>query len=461
MNNWREIISKAPMNYETGKWEKPPSPYSGQGNSVANTMARRMKEANAQHKEKEMKDMQRLVEQQIESKLPQMAELGQTRIRIPRAKIESYNINIGDSGEDYETPANEFMQNLKSLLGAGMNVGIDGKDVIIDTGSGNLATRGGKTLNPETGEPMGRMQAMGQRAKDAVGRTSMGAKMGMKRFGRTQKAEEEHLEVVSDAILKAKSILQEAEHLGTVEMKEPVTGEEVNRKKPKKNPTEEKFDNPQIDGYGHVGSKHYIGKELTERYNGIKEQLATVDDQIAKAYVDGAASSRQELINKRIRIENSLDDVSKSILTKTVLDSMYVLETIVKATATHTPAFVDTIQKTMAQLENLMEQFNAGEMDKDEYERRYKKIKNSLHAEASSPGGHDSGHNKPIVAKSDLVRKDLKMLDELMQRFKAGEITEDEMHAEYNSRVRESLLDEASSPGGHDSIDEEDEDDLL
>ena len=453
MSNWRETIRKNPMNYETGKFEPTASPYSGDGGSVRQESARQQKELDSGRRQALDKKLQQLVMQQVETQLPQMAERGQTRIRIPRTKLESYGIDIG--GED---DGEVVVRRLKKLLGRGLRIGAEGKDLIIDAGRGQMATRDGKTLNPETGEPMGRMETMGRNLRDKFDSTRMGEAMGRRKFMRKG---EEHLEVVTDAILKAKSVLQEAEHLGTVEMKEPVTGEEVNRKKPKKNPTEETFDNPQIDGYGHVGSEHYIGKELTERYNGIKEQLATVDDQIAKAYVDGAASSRQELINKRIRIENSLDDVSKSILTKTVLDSMYVLETIVKATATHTPAFVDTISKTMAQLEALMDEFNAGEMDRDEYERKFKRIKGSLHEEASSPGGHDSGDGQPRVKKSDLVRKDAKMLDELMQRFKAGDITEEEMLSEYDSRVRDSLMDEASSPGGHDSIDEEDEDDLL
>lgn len=256
--------------------------------------------------------------------------------------------------------------------------------------------------------------------------------------------------IIELAILKAKEILQEAGHLGTLELDEDVMGEEVDVKKPKKNPSEEKLDNPQIDGYGHVGEKHYIGKELIDRYEGINAQLSNVNEEIAKAYVDGASSTRQELINKRIRIENSLDTVSKSILSKTVLDSMLALETIVKSTENYSPAFIETISKTMAELESLMDEFNAGEMDKDEYQRRYKRIRGSLHEEASSPGGHDSGDGR-YRKSTDGVEKNVGKLDDLMARFKAGEITAEEMEREYKDDVRGSLGEEGSSPGGHDS----------
>ena len=40
------------------------------------------------------------------------------------------------------------------------------------------------------------------------------------------------------AIAKAKEIIQEASHLGTLELNEPLTGEEVKVKKPKENPKE-------------------------------------------------------------------------------------------------------------------------------------------------------------------------------------------------------------------------------
>ena len=42
--------------------------------------------------------------------------------------------------------------------------------------------------------------------------------------------------IVELAILKAKEVLQEAEHLGTLKLDEPLTGEEVKVKRPKKNP---------------------------------------------------------------------------------------------------------------------------------------------------------------------------------------------------------------------------------
>lgn len=55
--------------------------------------------------------------------------------------------------------------------------------------------------------------------------------------------------MVELAILKAKEILQEAEHLGTLELDENVMGEEMKVKKPKKNPSEVKMgDMSNIDG---------------------------------------------------------------------------------------------------------------------------------------------------------------------------------------------------------------------
>tara|TARA_A100001391_G_scaffold107511_1_gene72035 strand:- start:153 stop:638 length:486 start_codon:yes stop_codon:yes gene_type:complete len=55
--------------------------------------------------------------------------------------------------------------------------------------------------------------------------------------------------IVELAILKAKEILQEAEHLGTLELDENVMGEEMKVKKPKKNPSEVKMgDMSNIDG---------------------------------------------------------------------------------------------------------------------------------------------------------------------------------------------------------------------
>ena len=72
-------------------------------------------------------------------------------------------------------------------------------------------------------------------------------------------------EIIQEAIAKAKEIIQEAGHLGILENKDDLMGEEVKVKKPKKNPAEEKIKNPTAkddtsSGYGHVGDKHYIGK---------------------------------------------------------------------------------------------------------------------------------------------------------------------------------------------------------
>ena len=46
-------------------------------------------------------------------------------------------------------------------------------------------------------------------------------------------------EIIQEAIAKAKEIIQEAGHLGILENKDDLMGEEVKVKKPKKNPSEE------------------------------------------------------------------------------------------------------------------------------------------------------------------------------------------------------------------------------
>ena len=43
------------------------------------------------------------------------------------------------------------------------------------------------------------------------------------------------------AISKAKEVIQEASHLGALELKEPLTGEEVKVSRPKENPKEVKL----------------------------------------------------------------------------------------------------------------------------------------------------------------------------------------------------------------------------
>ena len=47
--------------------------------------------------------------------------------------------------------------------------------------------------------------------------------------------------IIELAIAKAKEVIQEAGHLGTLELKEPLTGEEVKVTRPKENPKEVKL----------------------------------------------------------------------------------------------------------------------------------------------------------------------------------------------------------------------------
>ena len=62
---------------------------------------------------------------------------------------------------------------------------------------------------------------------------------------------------VSLAIEKAKEVIQAFQDGTTVEMEGDLQGEEVKLKKPKKNPAEEKVDNPvgKEEGYGYVKVK--------------------------------------------------------------------------------------------------------------------------------------------------------------------------------------------------------------
>ena len=89
------------------------------------------------------------------------------------------------------------------------------------------------------------------------------------------------------AIMKAKVVLSEAKHLGILPNKDDAMGEVVKTKRPNKNPKEEKLGNPVAkddanSGYGHVGSKHYIGKSyddaIIKAVNEVIKELGNPDD---------------------------------------------------------------------------------------------------------------------------------------------------------------------------------------
>ncbi len=82
--------------------------------------------------------------------------------------------------------------------------------------------------------------------------------------------------MVELAILKAKEILQEAEHLGTLELDENVMGEEMKVKKPKKNPSEEKM--PQLS--------NIEGKEDKVNDGTMKKSILTAVDDLLKVMAE-------------------------------------------------------------------------------------------------------------------------------------------------------------------------------
>lgn len=82
---------------------------------------------------------------------------------------------------------------------------------------------------------------------------------------------------VSLAIEKAKEVIQAFQDGTTVEMEGDLQGEEVKLKKPKKNPAEEKVDNPvgKEEGYGYVSKLEQQRDENHDEWNEItgNEQL--------------------------------------------------------------------------------------------------------------------------------------------------------------------------------------------
>ena len=105
--------------------------------------------------------------------------------------------------------------------------------------------------------------------------------------------------LVRTAIIKAKEAIQEAGHLGIIENKDPVMGEEVKVKRPPKNPKEEKIDNPVADddtssGYGHAGSKEYFGKafDLISKLNPKTEKLL---DELQAELAEADEEKREEV----------------------------------------------------------------------------------------------------------------------------------------------------------------------
>ena len=91
------------------------------------------------------------------------------------------------------------------------------------------------------------------------------------------KIEKEEM-LVHATIEKAKEVIQEAKHLGTMENKDDVNGETVKVKRPNKNPKEEKVKNPVStddvnSGYGLAGDDSEWKATLARNPQQIEESM--------------------------------------------------------------------------------------------------------------------------------------------------------------------------------------------
>jgi len=107
--------------------------------------------------------------------------------------------------------------------------------------------------------------------------------------------------IVELAILKAKEILQEAKHLGTLELDEDVMGEEMKVKKPKKNPSEVKMgDMSNIDG-----------KEDKTNDGTMKKAILGAVDDLLKVMAEQEA--RDMISGEMNAIHNRLKELAESL----------------------------------------------------------------------------------------------------------------------------------------------------
>tara|TARA_R100001509_G_scaffold96239_1_gene56011 strand:+ start:58 stop:846 length:789 start_codon:yes stop_codon:yes gene_type:complete len=131
--------------------------------------------------------------------------------------------------------------------------------------------------------------------------------------------------LVRAAIIKAKESIQEAEHLGIVENKDPVMGEEIKVKRPKKKPAEEKVDNPVStddinSGYGHVGSKEYFGKGL-DSVEKLSPQLEGLLDELTQAIQRVQGKDKRELEEKMHEILRDIKSSPRVLSSPSSMDS--------------------------------------------------------------------------------------------------------------------------------------------
>tara|TARA_B100000686_G_C16189822_1_gene665245 strand:- start:54 stop:536 length:483 start_codon:yes stop_codon:yes gene_type:complete len=113
---------------------------------------------------------------------------------------------------------------------------------------------------------------------------------------------------VSLAIEKAKEVIQAFQDGTTVEMEGDLQGEEVKLKKPKKNPAEEKVDNPvgKEEGYGYVSKLEAMRDRNDDDWNDVVggEQL-----NFAQADLKDAMDDLEELREKQTNLSpDKLDE---------------------------------------------------------------------------------------------------------------------------------------------------------
>jgi len=114
--------------------------------------------------------------------------------------------------------------------------------------------------------------------------------------------------MVSLAIEKAKEVIQAFQDGTTVEMEGDLQGEEVKLKKPKKNPAEEKVDNPvgKEEGYGYVSKLEAMRDRNDDDWNDVVggEQL-----NFAQADLKDAMDDLEELREKQTNLSpDKLDE---------------------------------------------------------------------------------------------------------------------------------------------------------
>ena len=147
--SWREVVatentvSKMPQVYnpETGEdeWQSPTV------DSPQRSVRAADKQTANELKERQTKELQSFIMQQIAPALKEMSATGRTQLRISPNKIHSFP-SLERMG------SNELMSQLDRLLGSAFTLGSDGEDLIVDIGRGRDVTRQGKVIHPETGE---------------------------------------------------------------------------------------------------------------------------------------------------------------------------------------------------------------------------------------------------------------------------------------------------------------------